>query len=112
MRSEREPSWLEGSAVLFAALGDATRLKLVARLGEGGPQSIARLTQGTGFTRQAIAKHLRVLADAGLASGARRGRESRWALEPDGLLVAHRYLDRLSKRWDSALSRLRNHVEE
>jgi DNA-binding transcriptional ArsR family regulator len=71
-----------------------------------------RLTEGTRFTRQAITKHLRVLADAGVVRGSRRGRESRWELTPRRLDVAHRYLDLISRRWDSALERLREHVEE
>ncbi len=107
-----DASRLDVSAPIFAALGDATRLKLVARLGRGGPQSITRLTRGTPLTRQAITKHLRVLADAGLVRGVRRGRESRWELEPEQFAVAHRYLDLVSKRWDTALSRLKKHVEE
>jgi DNA-binding transcriptional ArsR family regulator len=93
-------------------LGDATRLKLVARLGRGGPQSIARLTRGTPFTRQAITKHLHVLAGAGLVRGVRKGRESRWELEPEQFEVAHRYLDLISKRWDTALGRLKKLVED
>jgi len=109
---DREPAGLESSAPLFAALGDATRLKLVARLSRGGPQSIVRLTRGTRFTRQAITKHLRVLADAGFVHGTRLGRESRWELDPQRLVVAHRYLDLISKRWDTALRRLQKLVEE
>ncbi|HEX7077853.1 MAG TPA: metalloregulator ArsR/SmtB family transcription factor [Candidatus Eisenbacteria bacterium] len=112
MKPDRAPAGLEASAPIFAALGDATRLELVARLCRGGPQSIARLTRGTSITRQAITKHLRVLADAGLVRGRRLGRESRWELEPERLDVAHRYLDLISKRWDAALSRLQDLVEE
>ncbi|HEY3155359.1 MAG TPA: metalloregulator ArsR/SmtB family transcription factor [Candidatus Eisenbacteria bacterium] len=112
MTPDREPAGLESSAPIFAALGDATRLKLVARLCQGGPQSIARLTRGTPLTRQGITKHLRVLADAGLVRGRRLGRESRWELEPHQLIVAHRYLDLISKRWDVALRRLQKLVEE
>ena len=100
------------SATIFAALGDPTRLRLVDRLGQGGPQSITRLTDGTGLTRQAITKHLRVLAGAGLVRGSRLGRECRWALRPRQLDVAHRYLDQVSRRWDTALARLRELVEE
>jgi DNA-binding transcriptional ArsR family regulator len=70
------------------------------------------LTRGTSVTRQAITKHLRVLAEAGLVSGRRTGRESRWALEPERLDVAHRYLDLISRRWDAALGRLRKLVED
>lgn len=64
-----------GSAPIFAALGDETRLRLVARLCAGGPQSIARLTAVSEVTRQAVTKHLLVLADAGLVRGVRQGRE-------------------------------------
>ncbi len=112
MTPDRRPAELARSAPLFAALGDATRLKLVARLSQGGPQSIVRLTRGTTFTRQAITKHLRVLARAGFVRGSRLGRESRWELEPHQLDVAHRYLDLISKRWDTALRRLQKLVEE
>jgi DNA-binding transcriptional ArsR family regulator len=108
----RERVGLEESAPIFAALGDGTRLKLVARLRQGGPQSIARLTRGTTLTRQGITKHLRVLADAGLVRGTRLGRESRWELKPKRLDVAYRYLDLISKRWDAALRRLQKHVED
>ena len=99
------------SAPLFAALGDETRLRLVARLCRGGPLSIARLTDGTDVSRQAVTKHLHVLAGAGLVRCSRHGRESRWELEPRRLEVARRYLDRISQRWDEALSRLKLAVE-
>jgi DNA-binding transcriptional ArsR family regulator len=100
------------SAQIFAALGDRTRLRLVARLGREGPLSVARLTNGTDVTRQAVAKHLRVLAGAGLARGVRRGRERLWRLEPAPLDEARQSLERISRRWDEALSRLKAAVEE
>jgi DNA-binding transcriptional ArsR family regulator len=109
---DRQPAGLERSAPIFAALGDTMRLKLVARLSQGGPQSIVGLTRGTTLTRQGITKHLRVLADAGLVRGTRRGRESRWELEPQRLDVAQQYLDMISKRWDVALRRLKKLVED
>ena len=112
MKSDRGRLRLEDSAPIFEALGDTTRLKLVARLSQGGSQSITRLTRGSSLTRQAITKHLRVLAGAGLVRGSRLGRESRWELEPKRLEVARRYLDLISKRWDSALDRLKRFVEE
>jgi DNA-binding transcriptional ArsR family regulator len=96
---------------VFAALGDQTRLRLVGRLGAEGPLSIARLTAGTRVTRQAVTKHLRVLAEAGLARGVRRGREQVWRLEPEPLDEARRSLDVISKRWDEALGRLKAMVE-
>jgi DNA-binding transcriptional ArsR family regulator len=100
------------SAPIFAALGDGTRLRLVSRLCAGGPMSIARLTAGTHVTRQAVTKHLQVLAGAGLVRGRRQGRQSLWELEPRRLDVARRYLDLISKRWDDTLGRLKAAVEE
>jgi DNA-binding transcriptional ArsR family regulator len=100
-----------GSAPIFAALGDETRLRLVARLCSGGPQSIARLTAGSEVTRQAVTKHLLVLADAGLVRGMRQGRESRWALKPEQLEVARHYLELISERWTERLEALERHLE-
>src|SRR5262245_22052071 len=99
------------SADVFAALGDPTRLGMVARLCRDGPLSSARLTSGSDVTRQAISKHLRVLAGAGLVRGRRRGRESVWELEPRRLEMARRYLDAVSRRWDDTLERLKAAVE-
>jgi DNA-binding transcriptional ArsR family regulator len=107
------PSRAERSVTpVFAALGDDTRLGLVARLCAGGPMSIARLTEGTKVTRQAIAKHLRVMEDAGLVRVSRLGRESRWELQPGRLDDARRHLDVISQQWDAALQRLKRFVEE
>jgi DNA-binding transcriptional ArsR family regulator len=100
------------SATIFAALGDPTRLRLVGRLCEGGPMSIAKLTEGEDVTRQAITKHLRVMEGAGLVRTAKQGRESVWQLEPKRLDVARRYLELVSDRWDAALGRLKAFVEE
>ncbi len=97
---------LKVAAPLFAALGDETRLWLVGRLCAAGPLSIARLTEGSQVTRQAVAKHLRVLGGAGLVRGLREGRETRWELEPDQLDEARRCLDLISRQWDQALVRL------
>ncbi len=102
---------MAASAPIFAALGDETRLRLVSRLCESGPTSIAKLTAGSVVTRQAITKHLVVLADAGLVRGTREGRESVWELEPRRLAEARRCLDLISKQWDDALGRLKAFVE-
>src|SRR5712692_4765663 len=96
---------LAGAAPVFAALGDQTRLRLVARLCAGGPMSIARLTSGADVTRQAVTKHLHVLAGAGLVHGFRQGRERVWELEPAQLEEARRLLARISGQWDDALAR-------
>jgi DNA-binding transcriptional ArsR family regulator len=99
------------SAPLFAALGDETRLGVVARLCAEGPLSIAALAAGSHVTRQAVAKHLRVLADAGLVTSAREGREHVFQLESNALAEARRCLDLISREWDDTLERLRAFVE-
>lgn len=101
-----------GSATLFAALGDKTRLRMISRLCDDGPMSITRLAAGSEVTRQAISKHLRVMEDAGLVRSRRRGRESVWRLDQRRLEDARRYLDVISQRWDDALGRLREFVED
>ena len=109
--SPRSRAALARAGPVFSALGDETRLAVVARLSAGGPQSIARLTAGSGVTRQDITKHLNVLAGAGLVRGARRGRERIWELDPKRLDDASRWLEQVSKRWDEALGRLKSFVE-
>jgi DNA-binding transcriptional ArsR family regulator len=105
-------SGLKSSAPIFAALGDETRLRLVARLCTDGPMSISRLTDGAGVTRQAITKHLHVLAEAGVVRSLRHGRESIWELEPRQLEEARRCLDLISQQWDESLGRLKRLVED
>jgi DNA-binding transcriptional ArsR family regulator len=98
-------------APVFAALGDETRLALVAKLSGGRPYSISQLTEGSRLTRQAVTKHLRVLESAGIVHSARAGRESRFKLDPEPILAIMEYLDFVSEQWDQALSRLRRFVE-
>jgi len=105
------PRRAAAAAPVFAALGDATRLQIVARLCEGGPLSIARLTEGAQVSRQAITKHLHALSDAGLVRSRRAGRESIWQLQTRRLAEVRRYLDRISRQWDQAIGRLRSLVE-
>ena len=99
------------AATLFGALGDETRLRLLARLSSGGPASIARLSARAHVTRQAITKHLEILAQAGLVRDAWRGRERVWRLEQRRLADARAYLDFVSRQWDDALDRLKRYVE-
>lgn len=102
---------LPNAASVFAALGDDTRLHLVARLSSGGPQSIVRLTDGVDVSRQAVTKHLEALANAGLVRSTKDGRERIWQLETRRLADAQRYLDQISSQWDQAIDRLRAFVE-
>lgn len=99
-------------ASVFAALGDETRLSVLAKLCHGEPQSISRLTIGTNLSRQAVTKHLRVLANAGVVRSVRVGRESLFELEPQPIEDARKYLDHVSKQWDDALARLKSLVED
>jgi DNA-binding transcriptional ArsR family regulator len=98
-------------ATIFAALGDETRLLLVAKLCRGQPRSISQLTEGSRLTRQAITKHLRVLERAKIVHSVRAGRESRFELDPEPMEAIKKYLDLVSQQWDQALSRLKAFVE-
>ena len=100
------------SAPIFAALGDETRLRLIAVLGGGGALSIAQLTAGMAITRQAVTKHLQVLAEAGLVRDIKVGRERLWAFEPTQMEAARRTLDLIAQQWDHALAQLKNAVEQ
>lgn len=103
---------LTKAAPVFAALGDETRLGIVAALCTQGPQSIVRLTEGSDVTRQAITKHLELLLEAGIVKSTREGRERIWSVEPQRLGEAQRYLDLISQQWDRAIERLRALVED
>ncbi|MDR3506776.1 MAG: metalloregulator ArsR/SmtB family transcription factor [Caulobacteraceae bacterium] len=100
------------AAAVFGALGDPTRLGLLAKLSDGQARSIVALSADGRVTRQAITKHLEVLEQAGLVSRARVGRESRYSFRPEPVAQARAYLDQVSAQWDEALERLRALVEE
>lgn len=105
-----EPASTPTPAIIFAALGDPTRLSLVERLRGSDALSIAHLTEGHGLTRQAISKHLHVLEQAGLVRGERQGRENLYRLEPAPLLTLRAYLEMVAGKWDDALGRLERHL--
>ncbi|MBJ6764672.1 winged helix-turn-helix transcriptional regulator [Myxococcaceae bacterium JPH2] len=105
-------SQVRDAAPLFAALGDETRLQLLVRLSKGGPRTVARMSEQSQVSRQAIAKHLQVLSNVGLVRSSREGRERIWEVEPKRLEDARHYLDRISQQWDMALERLKQFVEE
>ena len=105
-------SVLRQCAPVFAALGDETRLRLIAVLCAGSAMSIAQLTAGTAMTRQSVTQHLHVLASAGLVRDVKVGRERLWAFEPAHVEEARRALDAISQQWDQALSRLKAMVEQ
>jgi DNA-binding transcriptional ArsR family regulator len=111
MPKRRADRQLAAAALLFAALGDPTRLALLDRLSHGGPASISALAERFALTRQGISKHLQVLAAAGVIDGRREGREHVWAINPDRLAAAQHHLAAIAQGWDTALARLRAHVE-
>jgi DNA-binding transcriptional ArsR family regulator len=100
------------AAPVFAALGDPTRLSLLLRLSDGRRLSISALSDGAGMSRQAVAKHLRVLEQAGLVAARREGRESRYAMRPEPVRDARDFLEQVSAGWDEAIERLRAFVED
>lgn len=74
--------------------------------------SIKELTEGTEVTRQAVTKHLAVLAEAGLVRDFWQGRERVWELSTRELEQARRVLEQISQHWDQALGRLKSMLEE
>lgn len=108
------PTIVQGSeslASVFAALGDPTRLKLVAVLCAGGALSIAQLTANTDISRQGVTKHLQVLADAGVVRDLKQGRERLWQLDPMQIAEAKRTLEVIGREWDVALGKLKLFAE-
>lgn len=98
-------------AYVFAALGDETRLELVGKLSDGSSRSIAELTSGSGLTRQAVTKHLKILERAGIVQNIRSGRESLYEFAPGKFQDMKEYLEFVTQQWDSQLARLKNFVE-
>jgi DNA-binding transcriptional ArsR family regulator len=107
----RTAARLQAHAPVFAALGDETRLSLVVGLSCGRPRSISQLTAGTKLTRQAIAKHLRVLQRIGMVHSTRVGRERLFEFNPQPIEGLKEYLALVSAQWDQSLSRLKLFVE-
>jgi len=90
---------------VFAALADPTRRAVIGRLARE-PASASRLAGELPVSRQAIAKHLGILHDAGLAEAAREGRETRYRLTPAPMNDAMAWMARTGARWDDRLARL------
>ena len=97
---------------VFAALADPTRRAILAALAGGGPATATDLAGQLPITRQAIAKHLALLAAAGLVT-AKPGerRRIRYRLRPAPMRVAQQYLAALARDWDSPLSALTDHLD-
>ena len=96
---------------LFTALADGTRRSVVELLARGGSVTATQLSAEFPVTRQAIAKHLQVLADAGLVASVRRGRETQWSLTPAGLGPAMAWLQQVGAGFGDRVTDLQRHLE-
>jgi len=101
----------EYQATIFSALGDPTRLSLVAKLIDGQSHSITTLASDTHITRQAVTKHLHVLENVGIVTSIKNGRESLYALDPKPLKSVQEYLAVIALEWDRSLNNLKAFLE-
>jgi len=95
---------------VFAALGDPGRRELVREISARGSATATELAAELPVTRQAVAKQLAALAEAGLVAGVRRGRETRYAVTPEPLGEAMAWMAAVGARWDERLEALREHL--
>jgi DNA-binding transcriptional ArsR family regulator len=95
---------------VFAALGDPGRRDLVREISARGSATATELAAELPVTRQAVAKQLAALADAGLVAATRRGRETRYELTPQPLGEAMAWMVEVGARWDTRLDALGQHL--
>lgn len=97
---------------VFIALADPSRRGILAALAVGGPATATDLATRLPITRQAIAKHLALLADAGLvAAEAGERRRVRYRLRSAPMQLAQQFLAALARDWDSPLGALQDHLD-
>ena len=96
---------------VFDALADPTRRALIRALADVGPSTLADLTRQLPVTRQAVAKHLVVLQDAGLVAGDGPVRGRRYTFTPQPLSDAMSWMVEVGAGWDERLARLKRQVE-
>lgn len=94
---------------VFAALADSTRRDVITRLA-AEPMTATELADVMPVSRQAVAKHLSALADAGLVASEREGREVRYRLTPGPMTDAMAWLADAGAAWDGRLARLKKHL--
>lgn len=102
---------LHDAAPLCATLGDATGLRAIERLCDGGLRPIVRLTAGARSSRQAVTKHVQALQEVGLVHSDRAGGERIRQLNTRRLGNVAQYLEQIAAQWDGAPERLRMYVE-
>ena len=102
---------LDRAGRVFTALADPTRRAIVRELSVDGPHSATELAARVGVSRQAAAKHLAELALAGLATGARSGREHQFTLRTAPFAEAEAWMRAIGAMWDQRLSAFKRLVE-
>ena len=95
----------------FAALGDPTRRHILELMVTDGPTTATALAGRLDISRQAVAKHLQLLAGAGVARFERVGRETRYEARPEGFADVRTWIDRVEHRWTARLDRLAASLE-
>ena len=103
--TERDPD------PVFEALADPTRRAVIEALADDGPTTLSDLTRRLPVTRQAVAKHLVVLQDAGLVEGSGPVRGRIYAFTPKPLTDAMEWIVDVGAGWDERLARLKRQVE-
>jgi DNA-binding transcriptional ArsR family regulator len=101
-----------GVDAVFSALADERRRSVVELLATRGSATATELAGELPVTRQAVAKHLSSLGEAGLVSVTRRGREARYELTPRPLDDAVAWIERVGAQWDERLAALARHLGE
>jgi DNA-binding transcriptional ArsR family regulator len=96
---------------VFFALADPTRREVIRRLSEEGPITVSDLAKGMPVTRQAVAKHLSALDEAGLIASRQDGRRKRYQLVAGPLTEAMGWMTDVGAQWDARLAALRRHLE-
>jgi DNA-binding transcriptional ArsR family regulator len=97
--------------VVFQALADPTRRRLLRTLSSTGPATLAELSADLPVSRQAVSKHLALLQDAGLVVGRGEVRGRRYELRPAPLADAMGWIVDVGAGWDDRLVRLKRQVE-
>jgi ArsR family transcriptional regulator, cadmium/lead-responsive transcriptional repressor len=101
----------EPADAVFAALADATRRGILRSVAEQGPLTATALAAELPITRQAVARHLALLHQAGLVRADRRGRETRFTVSGEPLRDLAAWADTTGRRWDDRLDRLRQQLD-
>ncbi len=96
---------------IFTALADGNRRHIVESLTEVDGSTATVLAGSLGISRQAVAKHLEILSDAGVVTATKQGRERVYRFIPDALEDVNGWVARVQGEWDRRLSRLADHLE-